>query len=500
MTLRVLTFTCILSLALAPQAAPATFTVNSADDTADSQPGDGICATPGGACTFRAAIQEANALGGSHIIDFSIGSGAQTIIPTSPLPSVTAAVVIDATTQPGYSGAPLIELNGTSLRSNTNGLNVTGGSSTIRGLLVNRFPGSGLRLAGAGGHLVQACWIGIDLTGAVAQANDKNGILVDNSPNNLIGGTTADARNVVSGNLGLGGIVVSGAAAGGNVVQGNFVGTNAAGNAAIPNNGRGIAVQNAPNNLIGGTVPGARNIISGNRASGVRVLGGSATGNVVQGNYVGLDVTGKAYVPNSRGLQSRSNNTLFGGPTPEAANLIAGNTIDGVALISGSNDNLVQGNTILGNHTGIAAYSDSSAGNVFSANSVYGNKALGIDLIMGGVTPNDPGDLDSHVQNFPVLASATTTGTSVTISGSLNSTVSNSFTLEFFTNKTCDPSGNGEGQRFLGQAVISTDASGNATFQSTLPVRVAPGQFVTATATQATDGTSEFSACIVLTL
>lgn len=500
MTLRSFALTGALCFVLIPRAAPATFTVDTTDDSADANPGDGICATSGGACTFRAAIQEANALGGSHIINFSIGSGAQTIIPTSSLPSVTAAVVIDATTQPGYSGAPLIELNGTSLRANINGLDVTGASSTIRGLLVNRFPGSGIRLAGAGGHVVQACWIGIDLTGTVAQANAKNGILVDNSPNNLIGGTTTDARNVVSGNLGLGGIVVSGTAAGGNVIQGNFIGTNGAGNSAIANNGRGIAVQNAPNNLIGGTVPGARNIISGNRATGARVLGGSATGNVIQGNYVGTDVTGVAYIPNSRGLQSRANNTLIGGPTPEAANLIAGNGVDGVALTNEANDNLVQGNTIHGNNTGIATYYGGGAGNVFSANSVYSNHALGIDLNADGITPNDTGDLDTFLQNFPVLASATTSGTSVTITGSLNSIASNSFTLEFFTNKVCDPKGNGEGQRYLGQAIVTTDATGNASFQSTLPVRVAPGQFITATAAQATDGTSEFSPCIVLTL
>ena len=500
MTVCKLIVTGTLSLALASMAAPATFTVNSPDDTADVNPGDGTCATTAGACTFRAAIQEANALGGSHNINFSIGSGAQTIIPTSPMPSITASLVIDATTQPGFSGAPLIELNGTSLRANPNGLDITGGPSTIRGLVVNRFPGSGIRLAGAGSHVVQASWIGIDLTGAVASANKQNGILIDNSPSNLIGGTTVGDRNVVSGNLGLGGIALSGSAASGNVIQGNFIGTNAAGNAAIPNDGRGIAVQNAPNNLIGGTVPGARNIISGNHATGVRIFGGSATGNVIQGNYVGTDVTGTAFVPNSRGLQSRSNNNLFGGPTPQAGNLIAGNGVDGVALTDEANSNVVQGNTIYGNHTGIATYYGGGAGNVFSANSVYGNRALGIDLNADGATPNDAGDLDTYLQNSPLLATATTTGTSVAINGSLNSTVSHSFTLEFFSNRVCDPGGKGEGQRFLGQATITTDASGNATFLSTFPVRVAPGQFITATATEATDGTSEFSACIVLTL
>jgi CSLREA domain-containing protein len=478
----------------------AVFVVNSNGDAADAHVGDGICATSSGDCTLRAALQEANALGGSNTIQFSVGSGLQTIIPTSALPASTSPIVIDATTQPGYAGTPLIELSGASAKGQTNGLDIAGGNSVVAGFIVNGFPASGIRLRGPGGNVVRACWVGTDSSGTLAVANKSDGILIDSSPNNLIGGTTTSDLNVVSGNNGLGGIHINGVAASANVIQGNYIGTNAAGNAAIPNFGRGVAVQNAPNNLIGGTVPGSRNLISGNRASGVRVFGGSATNNVIQGNYVGTDSTGQKFVPNSRGLQSRSTGTLIGGPAPEAANTVAGNGIDGIALTNEGSNMVVQGNVIYGNGRGIGVYYGGNAGFVFTGNSIYSNRMLGIDWNVDGVTPNDAGDLDTYLQNFPVLTAAQTNGTSVTLTGTLNSTPSNTFTLEFFANRACDPSGNGEGQRYLGQTVVTSDASGAASFSLTLPTRVATGQFATATATQATDGTSEFSACVAFTL
>src|SRR5713226_3900676 len=190
----------------APQARAATLTVNSTDDTPDAHPGDGVCATAQGACTLRSAIQEANALLGPDTINFMIGGGPQTITLSSALPTITDPLIIDGTTQPGYTGAPIIELNGSATNGQSNGLNITAGSCTVQGLVINRFPANGI-LLNSSGNVIAGNYIGTDITGTIAMANAKDGIEID-GPNNIIGGTTAAARNVISGNLGTGGIVI----------------------------------------------------------------------------------------------------------------------------------------------------------------------------------------------------------------------------------------------------------------------------------------------------
>lgn len=485
----------ILSFLFPVALGAATLTVNSTDDLADLHPGDGVCVTSAGTCSLRAAIQESNALPGMDTIAFAIGAGAVTISPASGLPTITDPVVIDATTQPGYAGAPLIELSGLNAKGNTNGLKITAGGSSVLGLIVNNWFAAGISIGGSGGNVIQGNYVGIDATGTVAKANRHNGILIQ-SPNNLIGGTTVAARNVISGNLDLGGLVIYGVSATGNTVQGNFIGTDATGTVAIANFGRGIAVKGAPNNLIGGTVPGARNLISGNQASGIRVFA-SSDGTVIQGNYVGTDVSGQTLVNNSRGIQTRSNNTLIGGSEPGAGNLVEGGT-DGIEIAEGASSNTVQGNTVTKN--GIGVHVVQGAGNAILGNSIYGNQQLGIDLNPLGVTPNDLGDFDTganNLQNFPVLNTAAA-GTSTTVGGTLNSAASTSFTLEFFSNPACDPSGYGEGRTFLGQSVVTTDSTGNVSFTANLPHRSAVGNFVTATATDPGGNTSEFAACVTV--
>lgn len=134
------------------------------------------------------------------------------------------------------------------------------------------------------------------------------------------------------------------------------------------------------------------------------------------------------------------------------------------------------------------------------SNTIYNNGGLGIDLGGDGVTPNDPGDPDvgaNNLQNFPILTGAfPQNGGGTVIDGLLNGTASTPYTLEFFTNPTCDPSGFGEGQTFLGKLQLTTDTSGDAIFTGvSFSTSVPPGQFVTATAT-GPDGTSEFSQCV----
>src|SRR5439155_18315299 len=129
--------------------------------------------------------------------------------------------------------------------------------------------------------------------------------------------------------------------------------------------------------------------------------------------------------------------------------------------------------------------------------------SLGIDLKNDGITANDAGDLDgtapgdpNELQNFPVISLAAVANSQDFLWGSLNSTASSSFLLDFFSNDTCDGSGNGEGKNFIGSTLVSTNASGNATFNVSFPAVATTDSFFTATATDTVGNTSEFSACV----
>jgi len=222
-----------------------------------------INANDHGPGSLRQAILDANATVGTDMIVFNIpGAGVKTINLLFALPEITDAVVIDATTQPGYAGAPLIELNGAQTNSNSAGFRISAGGSTIRGFVIGAFDW-GILLIGGNNNVIQANYIGVDPTGTLSRAND-NGISIADSSNNLIGGTSSAARNVISGN-GFDGVEVAGE---GNQIQGNFIGTNASGSAALPNGVNGIDIGGSAqsgNNTVGGTAPGAGNLISGNQ-------------------------------------------------------------------------------------------------------------------------------------------------------------------------------------------------------------------------------------------
>src|SRR6185436_20383658 len=164
--------------------AASTFTVT---NTNDSGPG-----------SLRQAIIDANNAPGSDSIIFNIGSGLKTIKPLTRLDNLTGPVIIDGTTQPGFSGVPIIELDG-SLQPDGNGLVISGGDSTVRGLVINSFRFNGIVIDTKGGNRVEGCYIGTDATGTVARANGADGSNVSVS-NKTIGGATAAARNVLSGN------------------------------------------------------------------------------------------------------------------------------------------------------------------------------------------------------------------------------------------------------------------------------------------------------------
>ncbi len=308
-----------------------------------------------GAGSLRDAIINANATLGADTITFNIpGSGVKTINLVIPLPEITERVVIDATTQPGYAGTPLIELDGLTLGNfGGNGLVIKASNSTVRGLSIGNFRGgNAIFLSACDNNTIQANYLGVAANGTTARSNNR-GIVLTNSSNNVIGGTTAAARNVIAGNNSSG-IAVEG---NNNVIQGNFIGTNAAGTAALANF-TNISIDNvaSTDNLVGGTATGAGNLLSGGQWG---VLS-NGTRTTIQGNRIGTDVTGTNRIPNSVGVQSTGPDSLIGGQTAAARNIISGNQGDGVS-IRGTGSKL-QGNYIGTDITGALALGNNGNG------------------------------------------------------------------------------------------------------------------------------------------
>ena len=445
-----------------------------------------------GAGSLGQAILDANNNPGPDVITFNIpGSGVQTISSTNQLPPLTDPVTIDGYTQPGAipnslavgsNAVLLIELNGAQANS-PYGLNITGGNCTIRGLIINRFKNYGIYIDSKGNNVIAGNFIGTNASGTAAFPipNNGSGVFIK-TPNNLIGGLTPGDRNVLSGNgnpNGGTGIYLTTASATGNKIIGNYMGTTASGMLPIGNYNDGIILNDASSNVIGGLTPAERNVISGNNSYGISV-GGSSSNNQITGNFIGsrADGTG-SFFGNGTGItfvQSASGNTV-GGTALGAGNLIAFNNGAGVSV------------------------DDTSINNAILGNSIYSHlNQIGIDLYTGalGVTPNDVGDGDTganSLQNFPVITAVISTGGTTTIQGTLDSAVSKQFRIELFSNDACDPTGFGEGQNFLGFANVTTNASGQGSFTFNVPTANVVGGFFTATSTDPSGNTSEFSAC-----
>ncbi|HEX3185742.1 MAG TPA: Calx-beta domain-containing protein [Pyrinomonadaceae bacterium] len=332
-----------------------------------------------GAGSLRQAILDANANAGPDVINFSIGSFQQTIVLSSLLPVITDPVTIDATTQPGFAGQPLIEVKPDG-QVIGDGFKITGGNSVIRGLIINSFRGSGIVIETGGGNVIEGNYIGTDVTGTVQTANIQMGVQILSSNNNRVGGLTTAARNVISGN-GVHGVAIATGAAN-NVVQGNYIGISRTGDFKVQNNDTGVVILNAPNNTIGGTTATARNVIAGN-ANGIVI--DTANGTVVQGNFIGTNAAGAAPIDNVS-IDFRvigSDNTLIGGSTATPGTA-PGNVIASL-FVGGGVQTRVQGNLIGTNAAGTA-----QLGNVSFGVSMWG------DMVLGGSTP----DLRNVISGF----------------------------------------------------------------------------------------------------
>lgn len=469
-----------------------TVTVTDTTDLSDLNPGDGMCDTDLGAageqCSLRAAIEELNALGPDtppHRIHFNIpGGGPFTISPASPLPDIAVPMVIFGNTQPG-SACPtlntpaslMIVLDGSNAGTGAAGLvlDYSSSGSIVAGLVIGNFDAHGIRLL-SNSNFISCNHIGVAADGVTDIGNGSHGIL-DNGDNNTIGGRGAHAqRNVISGNAAFGVRLESTT---GSLVANNFIGTSADGMSAIGNS-TGIYL-NGDGNQIGGTTITSHNLVSGNHDAGIRLNSGEF--NTIQGNLVGIARDGITPLPNAMNgidIVGAALSNVIGGVNPSEANWIANNGASGVALDVNSVGTPAQ-NTLRGNH-------------------IYANANQGIDLGDDGLTNNDSGDADggeNESQNFPLLA--TTPGSPVVVSD-LNSLPGAEFTIDVYRSDDCDPGGFGEGQQHILTYSATTDGAGNASDPLDLSGLVADGDAVTATATDLSGNTSEFSACVTISL
>ena len=281
---------------------------------------------------------------------------------TSALPTISVPVVLDGTTQPGFTSTPVVVLDGTNAGASTVGLTISAGNSTVEGLVIDNFGGDGIDLTTNGGNLVEGDFIGTNAAGTVAAANGGSGIVI-NTANNTIGTDSSGngTGNLISGNTQYG-VEVTGSSATGNAIAGNLIGTDTHGTSAVANSNYGVYVNVsgvAAKETIGGTVTAARNVISGNSSDGVRIAPGS--GSVVQGNFIGVDATGNtALLNNGSGVTLVTSGITIGGTTSGAGNIISGNAGDGIEVYAGgSTPTYIQGNII-----GLGADGSTALGNI----------------------------------------------------------------------------------------------------------------------------------------
>jgi RNA polymerase sigma factor (sigma-70 family) len=348
-----------------------------------------------------------------------------------------------------------------------------------------------IRRPGTDGNVVQGNYIGTDKDGSTLLGTGFFGVLVNKDAHNtLVGGTVPGARNVVAAQSDS---AVCASFTDHTLIEGNYIGLNAAGNAALGAGKRGVCIYAGSSNCVGGTMAAARNVIAGNYKYTVLILAETpdqiTAHNLIQGNYIGTDASGKAAVGSSLGnvvISGVFDNVI--GLAPDgtgAGNRIAFSKGDGVRLYHLRDNPVAQRNTIRGNE-------------------IFGNGGLGINLQPAAeadstVTPNDETDSDGDInalQNFPTITDVFQSDGQTSIAGILESVPDTKFIIDFYGNDTPNKSQYGEGQVYLGSVEATPDANGKASFKLTAVGKVA-APYLCATATNAATGdTSEFSACV----
>jgi len=284
-----------------------------------------------------------------------------------------------------------VNFNGTAIESNEIGitiLNELTGNNIIKDNIISGNFTAGIALKNSKLNTIIGNKIGVDQLGLNALPN-YNGIAMDSASNNVIGGNIPAKRNIISGNL-FSGITINSSMSFNNIIQGNYIGINKNGvvsTDSLPNY-YGIAINYSYGNIIGGSVAAESNIISGNRESGIAILGSTATANTIKGNYIGTNITADDTIPNGNGiLVSGSFANTIGGSVVGERNIISGNRLAGIAFAySGTRNNIIKGNyigvgangsKILSNYTGIYLKSNSNS-------NIIGGSASGDRNVISG--------------------------------------------------------------------------------------------------------------------
>ena len=216
------------------------------------------------------------------------------------------------------------------------GNTIGGDGAQFRNLVSgNAGAGIQLSGTGAAGNAILGNFIGTDATGTKPLGNAFDGIFAFNAPRNAIGGAAPGEGNLVSAN-GSVGIQLAGAGASGNLVLGNNVGTDGAGGSALGNVRDGIFLDGSPANVVGGPGSGARNLVSANGSVGIQVYTRAATGNVIEGNLIGTDASGAPRLGNNVGVYiNQAPGNTVGGPTAATRNVNAGNHLANLLVSAG---------------------------------------------------------------------------------------------------------------------------------------------------------------------
>ncbi len=430
---------CAAALAPMLLAGPAHANTYTVTTTADS-----------GAGSLRKAIADANARSGADTIDFNLsGSGPFVIQPATKLPTITDTVTLDATTQPGWSGAPLVEIDGSATASG-DGISVRARASVIRGLAIHSFDAAVSLLNSD--NVVEQCWIGLDAAGATSRPND-HGIYITGSGARI-------AESVICSSVNEGVLVLARAV----VIEDNLIGIDPTGKLAIGSRD-GVSFNLGVDN---GVV--RRNVISGNRQHGVIVTDGGTSAHSILDNWIGT-----------------------------GADLVTriGNGVHGIHVINGDSS-LIQGNVITANGSaGVRVELNNGSStqarkNHITLNSIFGNRGPGIEI---GANGNDALDVDTganELQNSPDLQMAVNDPSGLHLFGGLHSLPSTPFNLEIYGNTSIDA----EGEVLLATLSVTTNVVGDAFFYALLPSWPL-GLPITATATDPLGNTSEFGSVLV---
>jgi CSLREA domain-containing protein len=371
---------------------------------------------------------------------------------------------------------------------------------TLNSAQLTQYSKSGLLAANTSGNVISGNYIGTNATGTAEVGNSWSGVwLGAGAENTTVGGDSPGEGNLISGNL-RDGVLIS--ASSGNTIIGNYIGTDAAGTSAVQNWEDGIHLAHgAENNQIGGNTLMERNLISGNHERGIFIEGITASGNVVKGNYIGTDLSGTLDLGNGQDgiiLENGTHDNTIGGTAQGEGNLIGFNGY-GISLLDinvtnnviagnfigtdsegdldlGNNwsgvhcmgtDNTIGPDNIIANNFAWGVYIPGGVGTVVTQNSIFSNGTAGIHL-----EPGANNDLAA-----PVILSVS--GWPVRVTGS----ACDGCTVEIFANREDEQ----EGKVYLWSGVATEDEVFD------IPLNWVPYAYLTATATDDTDGTSEFS-------